>query len=77
MHPLWLTFRSGELEARYARWHSAHHCWVRLLWPRSHWKYQVLRSGSIPKPPSIVGTELMSSAQTLGQTEHYPARIQG
>lgn len=29
MHPLWLTFRSSALEARYARWHSAHHCWVR------------------------------------------------
>ena len=29
MHPLWLTFRSGELEARYARWHSAYHRWVR------------------------------------------------
>lgn len=31
MHPLWLTFRSSELEARYAHWHSAYHCWVRFL----------------------------------------------
>ena len=29
MHPLWLTFRSAALEARYAHWHSAYHCWVR------------------------------------------------
>ncbi|KAK9822179.1 hypothetical protein WJX81_007092 [Elliptochloris bilobata] len=31
MHTLWLTFRSADLEARYARWHSTQHCWLDWL----------------------------------------------